>query len=84
MDFGDKFIVNEQNNEDEKFIINNISKSNQGKINLTNSIKGKIKNNDYIIIKEIEGMTELKENELIKIKKLDNYNIEIIKDTSNF
>jgi len=84
VDFGDNFTVHDLNNEDDKFIINNISKSNPGKINLINSIEKKIKNNDYIIIKEIEGMTELNEKEFIKIKKIDNYNIEIIKDTSNF
>lgn len=75
VDFWDKFIVKDQNNEDFKFIINNISKSNQGKINLANSIERKLKSDDYIIIKEIEGMPELKENEFIKIKKIDNYNI---------
>lgn len=84
VDFGDKFIVNDENNDEEKFIINKISKSNPGKINLANSIDRKIKNNDSIIIKEIEGMTELNENESIQIKKIDNYNIEINKDTSNF
>ena len=84
VDFGDKFIVEDQNNEDEKFIINNISKSNPGKINLANSIERKLKSNDSIIIKEIEGMNEINEKEFIKIKKIDNYNIEIIKDTSNF
>ena len=84
VDFGDKFIVNDKTNEDDKFVINNISKSNPGKINLANSIERKIKNNDFIIIKEIEGMTELNENEFIKIKKIDNYNIEILKDTSKF
>lgn len=84
VDFGNKFIVKDQNNEDDKFIINNISKSNPGKITLANPIEIKLKNNDYIIIKEIEGMTELNENEFIKIKKIDDYNIEIIKDTSNF
>ena len=44
VDFGDKFIVNDKTNEDDKFVINNISKSNPGKINLANSIERKIKN----------------------------------------
>ena len=84
VDFGDKFDVKDLNNDDEKYIINSISKSNPGKINLANSIERKIKNNDYIIIKEVDGMTELNKDELIKIKKIDSYNIEISKDTSNF
>lgn len=86
VDFGNSFKVFDKNNEDEKFVINSITKENPGKVNLSNSIRGKIKNNDYIIFKEIEGMTELNnfnENNYIKIKYIDEFNIEI-QDTSKF
>lgn len=83
LDFGNSFFVYDKNNEDEKFIINNISKGNPGRVNLVNSIEGKLKNNDYIIVKEIEGMEELKSNNRIQIKYIDKFNIDIL-NTSNF
>ena len=83
IDFGNSFTVYEKNTySDEKFIINNITKSNPGRVSLSNSIGGKLWNNEYIIFKDIEGMIELN-NCQIQIKKIDDYNIEIL-DTSNF
>ena len=86
VDFGNSFKVLDRNNDDEKFIINYITKENPGRVNLANSIRRKIKNNDYIIFKEIGGMTELNkfnEDNPIQIKYIDEYNFEI-QDTSKF
>ena len=84
-DFGDKFSVYDKNGEEEKrFTINSISKGNPGIVNLVHPIKSlDLKNNDFVIFKEIQGMKELNNCLPIKIKKIDEYNIEIC-DTSEF
>jgi ubiquitin-activating enzyme E1 len=85
VDFGNDFIVYEKSEEEpKKFFINSITKSNPGIINLSNPIKKfDFKNGDYVVFKGIEGMEELNNCSQVKIKIIDEYNIEI-NDTSKF
>ena len=84
-DFGNKFIVHDQNGEDPKrFTIKSISNENPGIVNLVHPLGPfDLKNNDFVIFKEIQGMIELNNCKPIKIKRIDNYNIQIC-DTSGF
>ena len=84
-DFGNEFIVHDQNGEEPKrFTIKTISNSNPGIVNLVHPLGSfDLKSNDFVFFKEIQGMTELNNCEAIKIKKIDNYNIQIC-DTSKF
>ena len=82
VDFGNSFNVLEIDNNNDKFSISNIYKSNPGRITLINSIDGKLRNNDFIIFKDVEGMSELNGKQF-QIKYIDEYNISI-QDTSNY
>jgi len=84
-DFGNDFIVHDINGEQPKrFTINSISKGNPGIVNLVHPLKLlDLKNDDFVIFKEIQGMKELNNCEAIKIKIIDKYNIQIC-DTSKF
>ena len=85
VDFGNDFVVHEKSEEEpKKFFINSITKSNPGIINLSNPIKRfDFKDGDDVIFKDIEGMKELNDCSQVKIKIIDEYNVEII-DTSKF
>lgn len=85
VDFGDNFTVYEKNEEEpKKFIVNSITKGNPGIVNLFYPINNlSLQDNDYIIFKEIQGMTELNNCSPIKIKVIDKYNVQII-DTTKF
>ena len=84
-DFGKEFIVYDQNGEDPKrFTIKSISNANPGIVNLVHPLGSlDLKSNDFVIFKEIQGMTELNNCQPIKIKKIDNYSIQIC-DTTEF
>ena len=84
-DFGDDFLVNDVDGEEPKRnTINSISKSNPGIVNLVHPINDlELGSDDYVIFKEIQGMTELNNISPIKITKIDDYNIQI-NDTSQF
>jgi len=85
IDFGYNFkVLEKSNNEPKKYIVNSITNANPGIVNLYDSIdRTDLKNDDYIIFKEIEGMNELNNTSPIKIKIIDDHNIEI-NDTSKF
>ena len=85
VDFGNNFTIYEKNEEEpKKYFINSISKSNPGIIKLSTPIKKyDYKKDDSFIFKEIEGMKELNNCSEVKIKILDEYNVEI-NDTSGF
>ena len=85
VDFGDEFTVIEKNKEsNKKYTIKSISKGNPGIVNVLETISGiDLENDDYVIFKEIEGMTELNKGSPIKIKVIDKNNVEIL-DTTNF
>ena len=84
-DFGDDFeILDIDGEEYKRYSINSISKEIKGIVNLVHPIdKSEIKNDDYVIFKEIQGMKELNKCPPIKIKIIDEYNIQI-NDTSKF
>lgn len=85
IDFGDDFIVYDIDGEKPKrYTINSISKSNPGIVNLVYPINDyDLTSDDYVIFKEIQGMTELNNKSPIKITKIDDFNIQI-NDTSQF
>ena len=85
VDFGDEFTIKEKNKENnKKYTIKSITKGNPGIVNILESIKEiDLESDDYVIFKEIEGMTELNKSPPIKIKVIDQHNVEII-DTTNF
>jgi len=85
VDFGNDFTVYEHSSEKPKsYTINSIIKGNPGVVKLIENIdRTELRNGDYVIFKEIEGMSELN-NEIIQIKIDDkNNNIEI-NDNSKF
>ena len=86
VDFGDNFIVQDKyDSESKDFIIDNISKSNPGIVHFKTPINFEfIKENDYVIFSNIQGMIELNNIEPIQIKIKDNKNLIILCDTSNF
>ena len=84
VDFGENFKYYEKEDEESpNLMINSISKSSPGIVNLVNPIHKSYKNKDYITFKQIEGMKELNNITPIRIKIIDKYNIEIC-DTSTF
>ena len=85
VDFGDEFTIKEKNKENnKKYTIKSITKGNPGIVNILESIKEiDLESDDYVIFKEIEGMTELNKSPPIKIKVIDQHNVEII-DTTKF
>lgn len=82
-DFGDDFTVYDIDGEEPKrFTINSISKENPGIVNLAHPCNDlDLSSNDYVIFKEIRGMTELNNTSPIKITKIDDFNVQI-NDTS--
>lgn len=85
VDFGEEFTVYEKNKEsNKKFTIKSITKGNPGIVNILETINGiDLQNDDSVIFKEIEGMTELNNGSSIKIKVIDSHNVEIC-DTTKF
>ena len=85
VDFGNEFTVNEKNIENnKKYTIKSITKGNPGIVNILETINEiDLESGDYVIFKEIEGMTELNNDKSIKIKVIDKHNVEI-SDTTNF
>ena len=85
-DFGeDHIIINKTGDEPQSFFIKNITKEKEGKVTI-NRDKDEIslyEFSDYVIFKNIEGMTELNNKELKIIKILD-LNTFTIGDTSNY
>ena len=84
VDFGKNFKYYEKEDEEPpNLLVNSISKSSPGIVNLVNPINKSYKNKDYITFKGVEGMTELNNSSPIQIEIIDKYNIKIC-DTSNF
>jgi ubiquitin-activating enzyme E1 len=87
-DFGKNFtIYDEYCNKKRKFYIKNIAKSKDGLVEIQWNGKGKPNIQDYILFKDVEGMTELNYDEnkknIFKIKSKDETSF-YIGDTTNF
>ena len=85
VDFGKNFTVyDETGDEVKEYLIEKITKEEEGKVTINTSLSGNIKltSNDLISFKEIEGMTELNNCPPMKIKISGN--IIEIGDTSKF
>ena len=85
VDFGDNFCVNDENGEEPlKYCIKSISKEQKGIVRIdTTAGKLRLGDNNKVIFKEIEGMTELNSCQPRTIKVLSNDSVEI-GDTSKF
>lgn len=85
-DFGNNFIINDKNGEDcKQFYINSISKGENGVVGISqkNLSNSKFEVGDWVIFREVEGMTELNEKEPKKIISVGDKSISI-DDTSLF
>lgn len=85
-DFGDEhIIINKTGDEPQSFLIKNITKEKEGKItiNIENESSSLYEFSECVVFKNIEGMTELNDQEPIKIKVLNAESFSI-GDTSNF
>lgn len=85
VDFGNNFkVIDENGAEPLNYTIKSITKAEKGIVTIdTTAGILKLGNNDKVIFKEIEGMTELNNKEPINIRVISNNSIEI-GDTSNF
>ena len=85
VDFGKSFTIYDETGEEIKeYLIESITKEENGKVIINSSLSGDIKltSNDLVSFKEIEGMTEL--NNCTPLKIQVNGNIIEIGDTSNY
>ena len=85
VDFGKSFTIYDETGEEIKeYLIESITKEENGKVIINSSLSGDIKltSNDLVSFKEIEGMTEL--NNCTPLKIQANGNIIEIGDTSNY
>jgi ubiquitin-activating enzyme E1 len=71
-DFGEHIIINKTGSEPQTFLIKNITKEKEGivTIDIENETNSLYDISDYVIFKNIKGMTELNETEPVKIKVL--------------
>ena len=85
-DFGDEHIImNKTGDEPKTYIIKNITKEKEGKVtvDLENESSSLYEFSDYVIFKNIKGMTELNDKEPIKISVLNGDSFSI-GDTSHY
>ena len=86
IDYGKHKIINQNNKEPEKYYIKNIIKGKKTKIIIDDSqnINFNLSINDYIILKEIKGISQLVNNPKKRIISSDNKYFEIDEDSSSY
>ncbi|CAG9332767.1 unnamed protein product [Blepharisma stoltei] len=86
VDFGNNFLVREKyEKKSHAFSIANISWSNPCKITLSSNVKkSTLRNGDFVVFKDIEGMDHLNDGKPRKIKKQSYLTFTIDEDTSQY
>jgi ubiquitin-activating enzyme E1 len=83
-DFGNEFVIFDEDGEETKqFIVSNVTKGEQGICTVHDDKRHKYQDGDFVIFKELQGMTQLNDQEPRKIVTIDGFNFKI-GDTSNF
>ena len=88
VDFGTDFPIRDENGEEcKQYIIRNVSNDNPGIVMIDDTIgTGKLafSDGDYVVFKEIQGMTELNDNKPREIKYVSPFAFSIGEDTRKF
>ena len=85
VDFGDHIITNINNKEKKKYYIKDIIKGKNTLILIDNSIEDfDINEDEYVIFKEINGLSQLSNGKKRKIKNCELNSFEIEEDSSNY
>lgn len=84
VDFGDEFTCFDKDGENpESFIISNITNGNPGIVTVHEEKRHSYEDGDYVVFKEVEGMTEINNSAPMLIKFVSPYSFSI-GDTTNF
>lgn len=86
-DFGKEHkIFDDNGKEPKKFLCKNISNSQKGIISLVNEFDTifNLNNGDYVLFKNVKGMTELNDNKPRKINVIDENSFSIDENTTNY
>lgn len=85
VDFGEHIIRNLNNNDVKKYFIKDIIKGKNTIIKIDNEFDNlELNEDEFVIFKEIKGMTQLLDGKKRKIKKCENDKFEIDDDSSNY
>lgn len=85
VDFGEHLINNKSNNNIRKYFIKDISKGKSTIITIDNEFDNfEINDGEYILLKEIKGMSQLSDGKKRKIKNCTQDKFEIDEDSTNY
>jgi ubiquitin-activating enzyme E1 len=85
LDYGENFHIFDKDGEETRnYIVTNITKSNPAIVTVHEDKRLKLSDDESVIFREIEGMTELNGRDAIGIETIDGFSFKLKIDSTNF